>query len=293
MSKIQDTDAARNALLVVYAMDMYTADKGNLTPAPDPRIVQDGWQVIGYLASVDVIAPRKGMHEQLKLSGQKVNYGYVAVSTAAPTRHVVVIRGTDGILEWIEDAEFRQVPYQDTGTHAEEGFYGIFQRMFYIDAASKQQNPDALAGIRAATQGSGPITVIGHSLGSTLATYTTLGLVRDEGISGRVSGCFLASPRPGDQGFANLFQQTLGSQYKVIDYELDIVPRVPFKIMGYATLPNMTQITLENREAKIKADVGCNHHAVCYAAMLDYSLRDWSKFPQCDQSCTQCIKGPN
>jgi hypothetical protein len=36
-------------------------------------------------------------------------------------------------------------------------------------------------------------------------------------------------------------------------------------------LPKAVWITNNNRQARIKQDVLCNHHAYCYAAMLDFT----------------------
>jgi hypothetical protein len=36
-----------------------------------------------------------------------------------------------------------------------------------------------------------------------------------------------------------------------------------------------------------------SHHAICYAAMLDYAAANWQSMPPLDQSCAACILGPN
>jgi hypothetical protein len=59
-------------------------------------------------------------------------------------------------------------------------------------------------------------------IGAALATYLTLDLVRGP-IGGRVSGCFFASPHPGNAVFATLFDQT-NNGYQVYNYIFDIVP---------------------------------------------------------------------
>jgi pimeloyl-ACP methyl ester carboxylesterase len=46
--------------------------------------------------------------------------------------------------------------------------------------------------------GKGSLIVLGHSLGSTLATYLTFDLAHPGKLGPRVRGCFYASPRPGD-----------------------------------------------------------------------------------------------
>jgi hypothetical protein len=77
--------------------------------------------------------------------------------------------------------------------------------------------------------------------------------------------CLFASPHPGDQAFVMLFDQTI-ADYRLFNYILDIVPRVP-PGLGYAALP---LIRPQTAEAAIRFDIGCNHHVICYCAMLDY-----------------------
>ena len=137
----------------------------------------------------------------------------------------------------------------------------------------------------------GPVTVVGHSLGSALATYLTLDLAR-AGLSARVSACLFASPHPGDQAFVALFDQTI-ADYRLFNYILDIVPRVP-PGLGYAALPRRTVIRPSTAEAAIRFDIGCNHHVICYCAMLDYeeTMNATNPVPPGEEGSKACILGP-
>jgi triacylglycerol lipase len=284
-SKIKDKDAAEKAMLQVYAMDMFTA--GNLTPDPDPRISQSGWEVVGYLNASDAI-----INEGRKMGlGDQVYYGFLAKSQSNPNEYVVVVRGTNGITEWIEDAEFQLVPYRPAPScRVEEGFFGIYQSMQYI---SKDKPAVPVLDGLAETIGSGSVTVCGHSLGSALATYLSLGLAREKNMKSQTTVNLLASPRPGDKAFADLFQTYLGEHLTLYNYVFDIVPHLPMRLMGYISLNGAEEISLSEAEARIKCDLGCNHHAVCYAAMLYYELMDWQNaFTSPDDvDCAQCIEG--
>lgn len=296
VAKIKDTDAAKNALLVRYAEDMYEINPNDLKPPPDPRIEEDGWHVLGYLNSTDAVIPKEGGPISF---GAKVFFGYVAESMAGPLRYVVVIRGTKRFLEWIENVKFGQVKYKKGyNAFVERGFFGIFERMSYVNNTGNTYN-DALEGIQEATKkGAGSITVIGASLGAALATYTALGLVlKKEEIKNRVNACLIASPRPGDPAFSDLFQKNLGGCYKLYNYERDIVPKLPPPYMPpsiyYSSLKEEMTIRLSDAQAQIINEIICNHNTVCYAAMLDFHLRDWTQLPPHDQDCTRCIKGEN
>ena len=134
----------------------------------------------------------------------------------------------------------------------------------------------------------------GHSLGAPLATYLTLDLARGP-LQGRVSGCYFACPHPGDQAFATLFDQVAGTaNYVVYNYILDIVPRVPPTEFGYSALSQVRVIQPDTAQAEITFDVGCNHHVVCYLAMLDYTatMAAIDPVPAGEAGSAACIRGP-
>lgn len=136
--------------------------------------------------------------------------------------------------------------------------------------------------------GTGTVVVTGHSLGSALATYFTDDLA--ERLGSRVSGCLFASPRTGDPAWTNLFVVTV-KDYRLFNYILDIVTHVP--TLGYATLPNATVIQPSTAQAGIRLDILCNHHVICYCAMIDYKETMAAPTTVQDASCKSCILGPS
>jgi hypothetical protein len=133
--------------------------------------------------------------------------------------------------------------------------------------------------------------VTGHSLGGPLATYLTLDLARGA-LGNRASGCFFASPHPGNQTFATYFDQTVQT-YRVFNYILDIVPRVPSG-PDYTHLPKRTILRPSTAEASINLGVGCNHHVICYSAMLDYEQAKpfVDNPPLVEKDSAACVLGP-
>jgi triacylglycerol lipase len=83
-----------------------------------------------------------------------------------------------------------------------------------------------------------------------------------------MEACLFASPHTGDKAFVDLFDRSV-VDYRLFNYLLDLVPRLPVGL-GYEPLPRRTVIRPETGEARIRFDIGCNHHVVCYCAMLDY-----------------------
>jgi triacylglycerol lipase len=277
---LNDVQASEMSLLVAYAADMHQSDRASLAPAQDPRLTK--YKIIGYLTATDSVL-RVGRTMAI---GDTVYYGYVAQMIDIPGIFVAVIRGTEGMLEWIEDAEFMSVPHPVAGK-VEQGFFGIYSSMQYRPIGGDIQ--PAAKGVATAV-GNGSLIVLGHSLGSALATYLTFDLASPTRLGQRVQACLFASPRTGNADFVKAFDARVIA-YQLWNYELDVVPRVP-RGADYADLPKVCWLGIESIQAKISFSLTCHHHVICYAAMLNYPLLDWRKIPAADQPCAACIKGP-
>jgi triacylglycerol lipase len=291
-----NTGAAAYGLLAMHAMDMYRARPGSLTPPPAAGLVAAGWNVVGYVVGTDTVLPR-GVRGPPRMAAQTVCYGFAARNAAGEL--VVVIRGTDGFVEWVEDAEFVPIPYAPAtalpaGSPAitvEQGFWNIYASLRLVDPSGAALGVLAPAAGQLAGAG-GPVTIVGHSLGSALATYLSLDLARAV-LGARVAACLFASPQPGSQSFAALFDRTV-ADYRLFNYILDIVPRVPPTGLGYAALPRRTVLRPSTAEAAIRFDIACNHHVICYCAMLDYdeTSKATTPVPPGEEDSKPCILGP-
>ena len=299
-----NSQAAALGRLSIYAMDMLASvaappaapgqpappppTMNPLTPPVDARIAKEGWDVLAYLVACDaVLGPDKRV-----VCGAEAYYGFVAKrhDTAAPPRFVAVVRGTAGIVEWVEDAEFVPVPHPRLPeATVEQGFWSIYAGMRLIDLGGQAIGTDAASGITAAIAGA-PLTVVGHSLGSALSTYLVYDLTM-RGVA--VDACLFASPQTGDSAFVQAFDRAV-ADYRVFNYSVDVVPRVPMGL-GYETLPRATVLQPSTAEASVRFSVFCNHHVVCYCAMLDYeaTMTDPDVLVTADdQACAACILGP-
>jgi hypothetical protein len=272
----------------MYAEDMYV--DGRLLPKDEPRIAAAGWDIVAHLTANDVLIPDPNAARQ-RLSidrSQRVFYGYLAKSRANPAVFVVAVRGTDGLVEWLIDAEFLLVPHpRRAGTQVEQGFFGIYQTMSLTDTAGVITHSSAAAGI-AATVGAGTVTITGHSLGSAIATYLTQDVAAQLGA--RASACLFASPRTGDAAWTALFDATVVAGYQLYNYILDLVTHVPS--LGYATLSKATVLQPSTAQAHIRLDVLCNHHVLCYCAMIDFAETKAAPTTEQDASCKLCISPP-
>jgi hypothetical protein len=146
---------------------------------------------------------------------------------AAGTGEVVIaIRGTEGIQEWIHDAEFLQVacPFLAGAGHTEDGFTAMYQSLRTADAAGSPSVVAAMASLPFA-QPVGPITICGHSLGGAIATLLALDLAANTRFKNPTVYTY-ASPRAGDSGFVSKYNQLVPNTYRIAN-RIDLVPKLP------------------------------------------------------------------
>ncbi len=292
---LSNSAAAAYGLLAMYAMDMNRIG-GPTRPAAAPGLEGAGWTLVAYITASDFVFPPNG---PIQLGAETVYLGFVAKNASGD--FVAVVRGTDGIVEWLKDAQFAPVLYAPTlqlkgdvaGAPAlvvEQGFWTVYKSMKVTDPKGVPLG-DPVPAISALVGANANLTVIGHSLGSAIATYLTLDLVR--GVLGdRTSACLFASPHTGNKAFVDLFDRTV-RDYRMFNYILDMVPRVPLG-PDYSPLPRRTVIQPATAEANIKLDLLCNHHVVCYSAMLDYEATQEAitPVPAGEEGSVVCILGP-
>lgn len=221
---------------------------GDIRPEP---VLPTGFRLIGLITGDD-----HGL-----ITAQEIYFGFVA---SDGVRTYVVIRGTEHFLEWVEDAEVGLVahPY---GGRVEVGFWSVYGSLRY-------EGLPLISGLAAAL-GSVPVTVIGHSLGGPLAIHLAFDLVKATSL--KVACRAFACPKPGDTAFAAAFA-TAVLDHLVINYSRDVVPHLPLN-EDFVQLPLVKTIYPTLNIAEIKFSLACNHHATSYAALLDYTIADWSE----------------
>lgn len=189
----------------------------------------------------------------LNLSSATVFYGWTAVNDQKEI--VLIIRGTEDAAEWAIDAQAILEPTEYAEGLIESGFYSL-ARTFRFRDLSGDERPieDAL----------GPqVMVSGHSLGAAVATILSLEFAELLG-GAKVRGRFIASPRVGDERFAQYFASRVADGVPYA-YAPDLVPKVP---AGFGYTPLKSLVTLP-ANARIRDDPLDNHHCGNYAWLLD------------------------
>jgi triacylglycerol lipase len=302
-------DWARYALLVIYAWDMCDLNQDPASDYLDSRILADGWTAVGIISGKDNVlatAPsaRQGIPPQNAGLRQSVirpgadirRYGYLAVNAAGDT-YVAVIRGTDGAEEWIDDVVFIAEERPQFPGRVEAGFTDIYLSMEYRPLAGGPAVPLA-DGIKAAV-GAANVLVLGHSLGSALAECLAYQLADAHSLGpARVSALVYASPKLGDHHFVGAFASRV-ADYIVINFEHDVVPRVPpFDITHfdlYRPLPYVYTISDEAALARVNPlDKACCHHLIDYIAMLSPMVfaRSVPFWTSDEKQCARCLLTP-
>lgn len=266
-------------------MDMHLGDPENLTPPADPRLAAEGYELLAHIAGQDRVLR---ISERLQL-GAATCYGFLARSLADPLQYVAVLRGTNGVPEWIKDANFLPVPHPIVGT-VEGGFANVYDTMQLAGHELSLANAIALLLPRGSR-----IKVIGHSLGSAEATYLTFDLAHLFGagstVSVTVSGLFFASPRTGNKTFCTAFEATVG-EYQLYNFGRDIVPDVPLG-PDYETLARARVMRPDEVQAEIQFDFGAFHHITSYIAELDYPTFLSTTLNDYDRPLALCVRGPS
>ncbi|MGA9670319.1 MAG: lipase family protein [Terracidiphilus sp.] len=200
-----------------------------------------------------------------------VTIGIVAQNEAVDADVFVAIRGTEGILEWVQDATFllRSFPAVSGSGLTEDGFTDMYLSFSLTPSPSTTFMKD----VGALLETDAMVTVVGHSLGAALATLFALDMAAN--LKFPVTTLYtLASPRVGDLSFHNLFNHVVPNAYRVAN-RLDIVPKLPPPLL-YFHVGDETDLTPSNT---MKFDLLCEHHLTSYFNMLATLIGQQNLYP--------------
>ena len=183
---------------------------------------------------------------------------------------VIAIRGTEGIREWINDAEFGLVPspFLAGAGHTEDGFTEMYNSMKTGLDPSTPTVTRALSTIafpRPVTS----LTICGHSLGGALATLLALDVAANTAFKNPTVYTY-ASPRTGGPQFAATYNQVVPNTNRIAS-RLDLVPKLPLPplyehVLGLFEL-NSVKLGLPPK-ILVKPDLVCLHILTSYLFLL-------------------------
>jgi hypothetical protein len=191
-----------------------------------------------------------------------VSIGYVARNSAAPTEFAIVVRGTVGVWEWLQDAKFLPIPFTAVagGGLTEDGFtdmYMTFRVGADPNSASFVKSLPGLLGGNVTK-----LTICGHSLGSALATLLTMDVVVNTPYRDPHLYTF-ASPRVGDLHFANFFNSVVPDCFRIAN-RMDLVTHIPVPPL-FLHVGDLTELNPGN---SVVNNPACQHDIYTYMFML-------------------------
>jgi hypothetical protein len=246
----QPLDRQRASFYGQFIQAAYAMFKNPQSPdplRPEPAGIPPTYELGAWIHMSDFV---------LDLAEQKF-YGIVVHGVDDPHSRIIAIRGTEGAIEWIDDAAaipvpFRQVPSAGRVAYgfdkiyntlkvvkrtlpgaparaegaAPETFSGSFAEQLEQLAISREAERElAPPSAEGRARPKRPTIVVGHSLGAALATLFVM-----ENDAKRkfdiTSLCTFASPRVGDMEFVHLFNQLTIDSWRIVNTR-DVVPRLP------------------------------------------------------------------
>ena len=244
-------------VFVENAYQMFAASPGSPTPPVLP-IFPSTYELVLYLTAVDHVLGET----------ERKFFGFVARSQESPADYVVAIRGTEHLIEWLIDAEFRPTTFSPVPAagDVEDGFFSIYRT---LGGVLPNGQPADLRQFIGESAGKGSLTIAGHSLGAALAIMLALDVTVNSPVE-TLTLYTLAAPRVGGREFRTCFDQHVARSYRVYN-EPDVVPKLP---------PLYQQLDV-GEEIDSKDLAGVKHSLACYHTLVTYLyvLNQQSMFP--------------
>ncbi len=194
-----------------------------------------------------------------------VSIGFVAQSVASPNEFILVIRGTVGVWEWLEDAKFLPENFSAVPGSGltEDGFTDMYNSFRVQPDLDSGRLTPALAGLLGAVTAQTKLTICGHSLGSALATLLALDMVVNTPYK-NLSLITFASPRVGDLHFANFFNNAVPDCERIANIK-DVVTHIPLPPLYI----HVGDETIVNPQKLVANNLACMHAMDTYMFLLD------------------------
>lgn len=191
---------------------------------------------------------------------------------AATGGAVIALRGTEGIMEWIQDARFLTVPcpFLPGAGNTEDGFTAMYQSLAISPSSGATSVVRSLAGLQWKSKVTS-LTICGHSLGGALATLLAADVAANGGDPFKVATVYTyASPKTGDPLFVSAYNHLVPDTSRIAN-RLDLVPKLPLPplydhVLGLFDL-NPVKLGIPPT-VLVKCDIPCEHFLNSYLFLL-------------------------
>lgn len=295
---LDNQEAILYGKLVEAAYVMFKRDQSVLEPEPQPGDLPDPYELVAWVNMSDFAF------------GDEVPkfYGIIGRHPVHKHNFILAIRGTEGWIEWLDDAmvhlvPFRQVPHAGRVSHGFDKIYTtlkVVKRHSHPDGtfaaklaapvpprepmsanftfaeqleqlADTLEEPAIQAQIRAEKEKRPRrlFSVTGHSLGAALATLFVMeNKEKNKFDIGTI--CTFASPRVGNTEFARIFNLLPLSSWRIVNQQ-DIVPKVPPHVPVLFDYEHVETLFDFSSSGFVKWNPVCWHSMSTYLHWLDPS----------------------
>jgi hypothetical protein len=202
---------------------------------------------------------------------QVVSIGTVLQKSGAGDA-VIALRGTEGVMEWVQDSRFLAVPcpFLPSAGNTEDGFTAMYNSLAIAPSAGSPSLIKALSTLpwrRPVTS----LTICGHSLGGALATLLALDVAANAGSPFNSPVVYTyASPKTGDPGFASTYNHLVPETSRIAN-RLDLVPKLPLPplydhVLGLYEV-NPIELGVPPK-VLVKFEIPCEHFLNSYLYLL-------------------------
>jgi len=255
------------AILYAQAVNAaYAIDPADVTNHAD-EIIQVG--AVNYQVVTSVFANDLATDMNPDRGKARVSIGLI-LQAATAGDVVVAVRGTEGIQEWIHDAQFLMVPcpFMASAGHTEDGFTAMYLSMTTGSAPGSPTVVKALSGLPFARPVTS-LTICGHSLGGALVTLLALDVAANTSFKNPTVYTY-ASPRTGGPNFVDTYNHVVPNTTRIAG-RLDLVPKLPLPplyehVLGLNEL-NSVQLDIPPK-ILVRPDLVCLHILTSYLYLL-------------------------
>jgi hypothetical protein len=249
----------------------YAVDPSNVTNSAGKSISAGGtaYTVVSTIYANDLATemnPTRGT--------QTVSIGLILQATGTSDL-VIAIRGTEGIMEWIQDAKFGMVPcpFLAGAGNTEDGFTAMYSSLRTGSSASGSPRVVGALGTLAfprPVNATTSVTICGHSLGGALVTLLALDVAANS-IFKNPTVYSYASPRTGDGTFVTMYNHFVPNTFRIAN-RVDVVPNLPLPplydhALGLCEL-NPVQLFPLPAKIRVKPEIACEHILNTYLHLL-------------------------
>jgi len=268
-NQFSDTHSLISTLIEASVQAYNGFDRRAPTTCQRAKIIPPaGYELVDHWSGIDGLYN----HEE-----QEEIYGLVFRSVTSPYRYIFSFRGTDSLLDTIDDlgTEHAQFKTFDSAIsvksdiRVEAGFFNIYTRSEGKKASMQEQLFDLVRRIQRSDKPISSLYITGHSLGAALSTlfaveaklnYPDLHIIHVN----------FASPRVGNAAFA----QWVSTTFQAPDQSLrivnvhDLIPKMPPEELGYLHTTQAYFISFYKKESLGKLDYLENHSSLNYKATI-------------------------